>query len=85
MEFIKNNLKYPRKAKRKGIQGVVVMTFVVEKDGKVSTVTVAKGVHPLLDNECMRVMQAMPQWTPGFSGEKPVKVRYSLPLTFKIK
>ncbi len=83
--FIRNEVTYPKKARRTGIEGKVVVRFVVDKDGRVTDVTVAKSVDPLLDAEAVRAVQAMPPWTPGTMNGKPVKVMYNLPVLFKLK
>jgi len=84
INYITDNLKYPKKARRKGIQGKVFVTFVIEKDGSLSTINVAKGVHPLLDEEAVRLVKNMPAWKPGWANGQPVKVRFTLPLNFKV-
>jgi protein TonB len=83
--FIKKEVKYPKKAKRAGIEGQVVIRFVVDKDGSVSDAKVAKGVDPLLDAEALRAVQAMPKWTPGKLNGKPVKVQFNLPVRFRLQ
>jgi protein TonB len=82
--FMVKEVKYPKKAKRDGIQGQVIVSFVVDKDGSVIDVQVAKGVDPLLDAEAVRAVEAMPKWNPGTMNGKPVKVKYNLPVRFKL-
>ena len=82
--FIVSNLKYPVFAQEKGIQGRVVVKFIVEKDGSISNVEVDRSVNPGLDNEAMRVVKAMPKWIPGQINGKAVKVKWSFPFTFRL-
>lgn len=80
--FIKANLKYPTAAKEKNIQGKVYVSFIVEKDGSISEVVVRRGVHPLLDDEAVRVIKMMPNWKPGSMRGRKVRVRHTIPITF---
>ena len=82
--FIVSNLKYPVFAQEKGIQGRVVVKFIVEKDGSISNVEVDRSV-PGLDNEAMRVVKAMPKWIPGQINGKAVKVECSHPFVFRLQ
>ena len=81
-EWIINRTSYPTAAIEKKITGTVYLTFIVEKDGSVSNVTVVKGVHPLLDDVATKVISESPKWTPGLQRGEPVRVRYSIPLSF---
>ena len=83
--FILSNLKYPVWAQEKGIQGRVVVKFIVEKDGSISNVEVDRSVSPSLDNEAMRVVKAMPKWIPGQINGKAVKVECSHPFVFQLQ
>ena len=83
--FVVSNLTYPKKARRKGIEGRVIVKFIVEKDGAVGEVTVVKGVHPMLDDEAQRVVESMPDFHPGMQRGKPVRVSYHLPFNFSLK
>ena len=83
--FIASNLKYPVWAQEKGIQGRVVVKFIVEKDGSISNVEVDRSVNPGLDNEAMRVVKAMPKWIPGQINGKAVKVECSHPFVFRLQ
>lgn len=83
--FIASNLKYPVWAQEKGIQGRVVVKFIVEKDGSISNVEVDRSVSPSLDNEAMRVVKAMPKWIPGQINGKTVKVECSHPFVFRLQ
>jgi len=73
---------YPQAAIDKKIRGIVFLTFIVEKDGSVSNVTVVKGVDPLLDTEAVSAISKSPKWTPGLQRGQPVRVRFSIPLNF---
>ena len=83
--FIKENLKYPEDAADYGIQGRVIVNFVVEEDGSVSDIKVVRGVHPSLDAEAVRVVKLMPKWQPAERGGKPVRTKYTLPVSFRIQ
>lgn len=84
MSFIGENVKYPEDAMEKNISGKVFVSFVVEKDGSVSEAKVVKGVCESIDKEALRVVNAMPKWTPGKKDGKNVRVSYTLPFTFKL-
>ena len=85
LEFMMNNVKYPEEAAKKGLQGRVVVNFIVEKDGSLTNVNVMRSVDPLLDAEAIRVVKAMPKWTPGKQKGKPVRVKFNIPVTFKLQ
>ena len=84
MDYLSNNIKYPEEAKEKGISGRVFLSFVIEKDGSVSDVKVARGIGKVCDDEAVRVVKAMPKWKPGLMKGKPVRVSYMLPIFFKL-
>lgn len=84
-EFITNNVKYPEIAQKEGIQGRVYVTFVVDVDGSISKASIARGVDPSLDKEALRVVNSLPAWTPGKEKGKPVKVSYTVPISFALK
>ncbi|MBO4464739.1 MAG: TonB family protein [Prevotella sp.] len=84
MQFLANNIQYPAVAEENGIQGKVVCTFVVETDGSISNVTVVRSVDPSLDKEAVRVLRSMPRWTPGTQDGRPVRVKYNIPVTFRL-
>jgi protein TonB len=83
-KFILENIVYPEVARQAGIEGKVVISFVVEKDGSLSSFEVVKKVHPLLNEEALRVVKLMPNWEPGKLNGKAVKVRFQLPIEFKL-
>lgn len=82
--FLAKTIKYPAEAEKAGTQGRVIATFVVRKDGSISDAHVVKSVDPLLDAEALRVINAMPAWTPGSQSGKPVNVKYTVPITFRL-
>lgn len=84
VEYLRDNLKYPESAKKKGIEGKVYIQFVVEKDGSIADVKVMRGVCEELDAEAVRVIKAMPKWKPGEQEGKPVRTTMMLPINFKI-
>lgn len=84
LKYFMENIKYPEQAMKKGIQGRVAVSFIVEKDGSISDVKPVLSVHPLLNKEAVRVVKSMPKWTPGKQNGKPVRVRFNLPVMFKL-
>ena len=84
LEFLRQNVNYPEQARKDSIEGRVVLSFVVETDGSITEPTVVRSLHPLLDAEALRVIKLMPKWEPGYQGDSLVRVKYSLPVTFKM-
>jgi TonB family protein len=84
-EWVNKNLKYPEIAQENGIQGRVILSFVVEPDGTIGKITILKGVDPILDNEARRIIGASPKWTPGKQRGQNVRVNYNLPVIFQLK
>ncbi|HOX78288.1 MAG TPA: energy transducer TonB [Bacteroidales bacterium] len=84
-KFLAENIKYPQMAKESGIQGRVFVTFVVERDGRVTDVRVLRGIGGGCDEEAIRVVQNMPKWTPGKQRGKAVRVQYNLPVKFTLQ
>ena len=82
-KWLGDNIKYPAEAAKQGIEGRVIVQFVVGSDGTVSDVKLMRAVNPLLDQEALRVINAMPKWTPGKQDGKPVAVKYTIPVTFR--
>lgn len=82
--FLQANMKYPEDAAKQKVEGRVMVQFVVETDGSVTDVHVAKQVFPSLDAEAIRVVQAMPKWTPGKDKGRVVRVKYNLPIVFRM-
>ena len=85
MEFISKNLRYPAFAAENGIQGRVTLSFVVEKDGSVTDIQEMRSPSEDLTKEAKRVVQSMPKWKPGKQRGKPVRVKYMLPVTFRLQ
>ncbi len=85
MKWLHKNLKYPPVAQENGIQGKVYIQFVVNKDGSIVDPKIIRSADASLDKEAMRVVQAMPKWTPGKQRGKAVRVRFTLPVTFRLQ
>lgn len=85
MQWLSSNIKYPVVAEENGVQGRVVCTFVVEKDGSITDVKVVRGVDPSLDKEAVRVLKQMPHWIPGKQNGSAVRVKYTVPVTFRLQ
>ncbi len=83
-KFIDNNLKYPVFAQEAGIQGRVIIRFVVEEDGSISNVNIIRGIDPSCDKEAFRLIKTSPKWNPGKQNGKAVRVYYTLPIIFKL-
>ena len=84
-EWLSKNIKYPVVAEENGVQGRVIVTFVVERNGSITDVQVVKSVDPSLDKEAVRVVKAMPHWIPGKQNGSAVRVKYTLPVTFRLQ
>ena len=85
IEFLQTNIKYPKDAIKQEVGGRVMVMFVVETDGSISNVRVARKVFPSLDKEAVRVVKAMPKWKPGKEKGRLVRVNYTLPVVFSTK
>ena len=85
MDYLMENVRYPKEAQDSAVQGRVVVAFIIEKDGAVTNARVVRAVNPLLDAEALRVVEAMPKWIPGRQKGKPVRVKYNLPISFRLK
>lgn len=85
MQYLSKNVKYPADARAKGIQGRVVVSVIVNTKGKATNATIIQSVSPSLDAEALRVAGTMPDWTPGTKDGKPVNVKYSFPITFRLQ
>ncbi len=83
-EYLGSTIKYPTPAREVGIQGVVYINFIVEKDGSVSNVTVARGIGGGCDEEAVRVIKSMPKWKAGLQRDKPVRVQFNVPIKFTL-
>ena len=84
-QWLSSNIKYPVMAAENGIEGRVIVQFVVERDGSVSGVHVVRGVDPSLDKEATRVVSMMPKWIPGKQNGSAVRVKYTVPVTFRLQ
>lgn len=85
VEYLSANVKYPADAEKKKVEGKVFVTFVVDTDGSITDVTLMKKVFPSLDAEAMRVISAMPKWVPGKQRGQVVRVRFTVPIMFRLK
>lgn len=85
MQFLSQNIRYPETAYKAGDQGRVIVKFIVEKDGSISDAQTVKSVSPELDAEALRVINSMPNWMPGMQNGEPVRVKYVVPVTFRLQ
>ena len=85
MQYLAKSIKYPVIAQENGIQGRVTCTFVINKDGSIVDAQVLRGIDPSLDKEALRVINAMPKWSPGKQRGKPVRVKYTVPVMFRLQ
>lgn len=84
-KWVNERIVYPEVAKENGVQGRVVLSFIVDVDGKVKNVTVLRGVDASIDKEAIRVVSSSPKWKPGRQRDKAVKVKYNFPLNFQLR
>ena len=82
MKWLTRNLRYPPQAQQQKIQGKVVISFIVNKDGSISAPTIVKSVDPVLDSDAMRVVRMMPRWKPGMEKGKPCRTMFAIPINF---
>ena len=85
MTYINKELKYPAEAQTNGIQGRVTVSFVIEEDGSITNATVVRSINPDLDKEALRVINSMPKWIPGKNNGRNVRVRFNVPVQFKLQ
>jgi protein TonB len=85
VKYMAENMKYPEDAKKQLVEGRVLVQFIVETDGSVSNTEVLKRVFPSLDAEAVRVISGMPKWIPGKQNGKVVRVKYTIPVSFRFK
>ena len=83
--YLATRLQYPAVAEENGVQGRVIVTFVISEDGSVTDAKIAKSVDPSLDKEALRLVRSMPKWTPGRQNGKAERVRYTVPVTFRLQ
>lgn len=84
VKWLTDNLKYPPVAQKNNIQGQVVVSFIINRDGTIADIKIAKSVHYLLDREALRVTHMMPKWKPGIANNKPCRTLFAIPIVFKI-
>ena len=84
MKWISSNIQYPVMAQEEGVQGRVVVQFVVEKDGSIGQVKVVRGLHPELDKEAIRLVKTLPKFIPGKNNGQAVRCWYTIPVNFKL-
>ncbi|MFW9596425.1 MAG: TonB family protein [Paludibacter sp.] len=84
MAFLRKNIKYPRTMMEKNIQGRVIAQFTVKKDGSLSDIKIVRSIHPLADEEALRIISLMPNWKPGIQEDELVNVKYTLPINFRL-
>ena len=85
MKYLATNVHYPEAAEKAGVQGRVIVTFVVDSDGSISDASILKSVDPSLDQEALRLVNSMPKWTPGKQKGKAVRVKYTIPIAFALQ
>jgi protein TonB len=85
LRYLAQNIEYPTIAKENGVEGMVVVQFVVERDGSIAGATVVKGIGAGCDEEALRVVRGMPKWQPGKQRGQPVRVQFNLPIRFKLE
>lgn len=85
MKFLANNTKYPTIAQQNGVQGRVIVEFVVNQEGSIVDPVIIRSVDPYLDKEALRVISTMPRWKPGMRRGKAVCVKYTVPITFRLE
>jgi periplasmic protein TonB len=85
MQYMAKSITYPKEAMDKGLQGVVYVSYVVEKDGSITNAKVVRGIGGGCDEEALRVVKTMPKWTPGKQNGKLVRVQFNMPISFKLK
>ena len=85
MKYLSGNIKYPMISQETGSQGKVIVQFVVDKDGTITNPEVVRGVDPYLDKEAVRVISSMPKWKPGVQNGKKVRVKYTVPVMFRLQ
>ena len=84
LNWVMKNIQYPAEARRKGVQGRVVITFVINKNGKAVEPVIVQSVDPLLDKEAIRLVNSMPKWEPGEEKGEPVRVKFTMPINFRL-
>ena len=85
LKYLTDSVKYPESAKKHGVQGRVIIGFIVEKDGSLTNVKVLRAVDRALDAEALRVVKGMPKWIPGRQNKQRVRVKYNVPVSFRLE
>ena len=85
LQFINDNMQYPTKAQTEGIQGKVIVQFIIDEDGYIIEPNIVRSVESSLDNEALRLIKMLPKWKPGTLKGKAIKVKYTVPVAFKLK
>jgi protein TonB len=85
LQTIKENFSYPKEAKEMGIQGVVILEYIVEKNGSIEEVRVLKSAHPILDKDAIRIIKTAQNWKPAKVGEKAVRIKYKIPIKYQLR
>ncbi|WP_390885440.1 energy transducer TonB [Hoylesella nanceiensis] len=85
MNYLRANIRYPAAAQSAGIEGRVIVAFIVEPDGSVSNAKLMRSIDPSIDQEALRVVRQMPKWIPGKQNGAAVRVKYNVPVTFKLQ
>jgi len=84
IEYLNSNLTYPKEARQQGLQGKVVISFIIEENGEVSSVTIVHGIGGGCDEEAVRVIELMPAWQPAYKESNPVRILFNMPITFRL-
>lgn len=84
MKFLSESIRYPVVDVEQGVEGRVICTFIVEKDGSITDINVVRGLSPSIDKEAVRVISGMPKWNPGFQNGQSVRVKFTLPIIFRL-
>ncbi len=85
LNWLNDHIVYPELCLKNNIQGRVIVSFVVDKDGSVTNIEIVNSVHPMIDAEAIRLYSIMPKWKPGIKRGKPVRVKYSMPINFRLQ
>lgn len=85
LEYVYSNIKYPKLAREYGVEGQVIAQFVVDENGDVTDIEIIRGICQDMKEECLKIVQSLPSWEPGMQAGKPVKVKYTLPIKFKLE
>ena len=84
LDWLKTNIQYPAEAREKGVEGRIIIQFVINKNGKAVEPLIVQSLDPILDKEAIRLINSMPQWKPGEEKGEPVRVRFTMPINFRL-